>query len=217
MTRPCATGAPFGVPGFPVGVPNPFANALAGELTFAILPNFALFGIEPCLGAPSFTFTTTDMPAPLTGPVLAGVVLNPASSPQFTELVPGVLQYNGPTARFEVSFSVTLQFVTTDAVFGAPGAAGVISALICKNGVAIQSSADTAIMEPITGEEPADSEHTFQGQALVTLNPGDTLNICVAELLNASNNWPPPGAPASPANPTDTVCVYQLSLLAHQA
>ncbi len=210
MSRPCG---PVGFGGgcggvstagitFPSGgccppcAPGGGILGIFGELQFAVIPVLS----APCFGGVPFTLVTVPggTATPLSGPVFAGVTLNPVSSPQFVESSPGVLQYNGPTGKFFVSFDVTVSFQPPP-----PTTARLLTALICVNGVPVQSSAGTELFQP---GEP-DVAETLNGQALVQLKAGDMLTICMADLAA--------GIFLEPV--IDNLCLSQLSLIAQSA
>ncbi len=210
MTRPCGSGFGGGCGGvstaginFPSGgccppcSPTGGILGLFGELQFATIPDFTN---PPCFGGIPFTFVTTlgGSPTPLAGAQFARVTLNPVSSPQFVESSPGVLQYNGPTGKFFVSFGVTIS-----QQIPLPLDTRLLAALICINGNPVQSSTGTEVF--VVGT--TDVVETLNGQALVQLKAGDMLTICVADLAV--------GIIPSPA--VDNICINQFSLIAQSA
>ena len=193
----CTPAAPVGFPGGGIG-----ALRSAGELIFATLPDPAA---AECLGGIPFTMTT--VPGGTTnafvGPALAGrVLLNPTSA-NFTSPEPGILQYNGPPGVFALSSAITVELASTDS----PTGVAIISSQICLDGAPITSSAAQAIMSPlfaaVTGSVVI---ATLNGQAIVELKRGDLLSICLADV----------GVSLTGVTTTDSLCIFQASLLAQQ-
>jgi len=190
-----------GFPGGPAGTAR-----WIGEVSFGIVPDPAL--PDPCFGAIPFTVSSTSGQGPteFIGLGLERVALNPVSTSNFTEPIPGMLQYNGPSATFVVSYSITLQLLTTDSPTGYAN----MVALICLNHQPIQSSgAQEALLPVVTDPDDAVlSFDTFNGQAAVRLQAGDQLSICLTDLI--AQEVPPP------ITITDSICVNRVSLIAQQ-
>lgn len=194
-----------------------------GEVCFAKIPDVASIltaaaagCTDPagcCGGDIPFTFVTTAATPQGTQLAIPQATLNPVSSPGFAGSGNGCLRHSGPTAVFVVSFDVTITMVSSTAT----GTFPLITVFLCKNGEAIQCSAETAAMAQlalVSGIGPlalTESVHTFSGQALVRLQPGDQICVCIADLIN------PAFAGPTVVNPVDNICISQFSLIADQA
>lgn len=195
--KACTPATPTGFPGSGIG-----AIRSSGELIFATLPDPAAL---ECLGGIPFTMTTEPggTTNAFVGPALVGrVLLNPDSA-NFTSPEPGVLQYIGPSGIFALGSAITVELMATDS----PTGVAIISSQICLNGQPIFSSAAQAIMSPllsaVTGSVVL---ATLNGQAIVELNRGDVLSICLADV----------GVEITGVPATDSLCIFQVSLLAQQ-
>lgn len=189
-----------GFPGGPAG-----ADRSIGEVSFGIVPDPTLPG--PCFGGIPFTITSTsgEGPTEFIGPGLERVALNPVST-NFSEPSPGVLQYAGPPTTFVVSYSITLQLLTTDSPTGYAD----VTALVCLNHQPIQSSGAEEGLTPVV-TDPDDAVFSFgtlNGQVAVRLQTGDRINICLTDPI--AQEVPPP------ITITDEVCVNRVSLIAQQ-
>jgi hypothetical protein len=189
-----------GFPGGPAG-----SDRWIGEVSFGVVPDPALPGL--CFGGIPFTVVSTSGggPTEFIGPGLERVALNPVST-NFFEPIPGMLQYFGPPATFVVSFSITLQLLTTDSPTGYADA----TALLCLNHQPIQSSGAEEGLTPVV-TDPDDAVFSFgtlNGQVAVRLQAGDQLDVCLTDLI--AQEAPPP------ITITDTICVNRVSLIAQQ-
>ncbi len=165
----------------------------AAEISSGTVPDWTA-GL-PCLGAPSIAFTSTANSGPpssngsSTTPIAIGS-LSPNGSKLFDSPRPGTLRYIGKqSAQFRVSFQVILTLTTDTSIplpapVSAPLAFRVILTVLLVNGAPVNSSAATEELGDFTGlTDGFENVSTFNGQALLTLNPKDEVAIGVTDIL----------------------------------
>ncbi len=169
------------------------ASIAAAEIAAGTTPDWTA-GL-PCLGAPSITFTSTAINGPpssagsTTTPIPIGT-LSPNGSRLFDSPRPGVLRYIGKqSAQFRVSYQVIVTLTTDTSVplpapVNAALAFRVILTVLLVNSQPVNNSAATEELGNFTGLTGGfENVSTFNGQALLTLNPKDELEIGVTDII----------------------------------
>lgn len=176
-----------------------------GEISFGVAPDFGA-GL-PCLGGTPVTFTSQPLPVP--PPAIPVGTLNAASS-LFDSPQPGTLRYRG-TLRltFEVHYQLVFILTTDTSValpppIGAPLPFRPLLAVLLHNDQPVNSSASAEELGEFTSiQQGLENVATFNGHALLSLEPNDTLEIGMLDILTSDVG-----------TLTDSGCINALSVMA---